>query len=432
MSVAGFTKIIQDDILAHINKYEESTRHEMNQEVTAMEISPELLKKNFTSIKSIARARELFETIRSIVKSSSYTKPFNPDDKDLGTGIKYTDKPGGSLLLIASNYNNLRRYLTANLSNDKRLLDTELGTQTAQLTDDEGELKFDNNGNPIIGTRSKFDIGHTVGFGLENKNAVAASRVFNALSAAGSTDTSYVRELYLKRFSDKHLPYKGSFDKTVDVTKNIVDSKISFIYTVMQESSVNQKLGAIEKKILTKLKKELLTGSGSKPVYTVMKDQYEDIFFGRKVKKYKSKTKVSGKRKPKKPKIKVKTNKGAGPIQQVSRDIKGRFQSIANLTALLQPLVQLKVKGNMDSASYFKTQTGRFTNSVKISGIRASAPDTLDIDYKYMSYPYAVFEEGGSHHQYGREPSTIINGSVRQAAVSLINSKFRLNIKDVS
>ena len=109
MSIKEFTSLVQEHILKHINDYEKSTRHEMNLEVTAMEITPELLKKNFTTVTKLSEARELYTEIEHIVVSSSNTYPFNAKTFNEETGIRYKYKDGEGILLIASSYNNLRR-----------------------------------------------------------------------------------------------------------------------------------------------------------------------------------------------------------------------------------------------------------------------------------------------------------------------------------
>ena len=430
MSIKEFTSLVQEHILKHINDYEKSTRHEMNLEVTAMEITPELLKKNFTTVTKLSEARELYTEIEHIVVSSSNTYPFNAKTFNEETGIRYKYKDGEGILLIASSYNNLRRYLTTNLSRNKNLINGPLGIHTAQLVDKEGVLRFEDDAKtiPIMGQRSKFDIGHTVGFGQENKNAVSAARIFNALSIAGPVgplDLQKMKKEYLDSFSVAHRKYKGDSEKTVDITKDIVKSDITFVYTVMQESSVNQKLGAVEKKILQRLKSRLMTAKSSWSIIQMLQKQLAAIFLGKKTKKIKTKTSVSGKLDNPKPKISINTHKGGGVV---SHKIEHQAPSMVNITALLDPIVRKYVKINMDYADYFKTKDNIFTPSVKIKSAIQQG-NYLDVEYDYDIYPYGVFEKGKKLHKPGREPSRVIHGSIRAAARELIYKGMNINIR---
>jgi len=130
------------------------------------------------------------------------------------------------------------------------------------------------------------------------------------------------------------------------------------------------------------------------------------------------------------------TNKGAVKktskvySEKVSRKVihateKAETNNVELLKQLLQPFVTLAVGKDMDAADYFRTRTGRFTKSVSILDIE-QAKNHIDVKYNYRKNPYVAFEQGHSHHRPGREPTKIIQESIRSAAAKIIGSKFKV------
>lgn len=408
MSVGGLSKVVQENILWHLDTYENLTRSRMNTEITAMEISPKLLQANFNL--DNVRAKELYFDIEHLIVK--HAKSFKLDtDK---SGVKYI-VGNNSMLLIAKNFTTLRYWLTKYISHNSKLKGSEVGL-----------INYIDKKTLEQKTRSKFDIGHTVGFGLEQYNAVASARVFNALNFVSRVDPAGIKAIqdsYLKKFHNLHIKYNINFKKQVSLAKDLVDADFEFVYTVPQAYSINASLGQLEKAIINDLRESLPTIKGSKSVLQAIDTQLNELFLNEKVSRMKSNTKVSGKTKSKKkPKAKVNTRNGTAPK---IRDTKGRYTSTLKIKELLQPLVTAAVGMNMDSANYFKTQTGRFTKSVKIEDVIQSDRSVI-VKYNYMQHPYSVFESGGSHHRAGRAPTQIISGSIRQAATQLVGRKFNI------
>lgn len=415
MAAANLSSLVRDKILKHIEDSKHYMRDDMDEKVTAMEITPLLLKKNFTSIQSVEEARELLEEIQKITVNT--IKPYNSSEV-WKSGVKYISKKD-KLLLVAPTFGSLRTFLSYKISRNPALLKNKhIGVET--YTNSKGKLS----------TRSKFDIGHTVGFGKEEHNAVAASRAYKALDFVKDADPdsiATIQNLFLNKFAKAHTKYNLISTKKISLAADIVDGELDFIYTVPQAYNVNQKLGGVEKAILQELKNHILTGKGSKPILDSILEQTAQLFKGQKVSSTNTVTKISGSEKlniKPTPKLTVKTKKGTTPPLQTT---KGRFTSIASLQTLLQPLVTRYVKGNMDSASYFKTDTGNFTKTVQITTIDRAGPTGLNINYEYENSRYGSYEAGRKHHRPGREPSTIISNSIRMAASQLVHNKFKIN-----
>ena len=201
--------------------------------------------------------------------------------------------------------------------------------------------------------------------------------------------------------------------------------KLSFVFVVPQSELYNRALGQIEKDIVKQFANtKLFEQTASKSILKATDEQIDLQFLTNKGSTYKSSTKDTGsiklnsKSKTKKPKTKVYS------MPRV-RDAKGRFSSTVKIKEMLQPLVTAAVGANMDSASYFKTDTGRFTKSVRLEDV-VQEDRTLFVKYKYMTNPYEAFETGGSYYRAGREPSSIIEGSIRAAAAKVVGKKFKV------
>lgn len=212
----------------------------------------------------------------------------------------------------------------------------------------------------------------------------------------------------------KDLKYSASFTKNADFAASKATGKLVF--------SVNSEIPEdVKQEILKEMKHYMFTGRASKSIAEALDEQIIERFkTSKNSKRYISKTKKSGKIK-----TKVKVKSYGLDIPKQLRDKSGRFQSIASLQALLAPLVATYVRANMDSASYFKTRTNRFTESTKVESVTNTAKGVL-VNYSYMDYPYSVFERGGRLHQSGREPSTVMDSSIRKAAASLVSKQFNI------
>jgi hypothetical protein len=92
-------------------------------------------------------------------------------------------------------------------------------------------------------------------------------------------------------------------------------------------------------------------------------------------------------------------------------------QSAVSLQSLL-PLLNEKlpeiVKSNMGQAGRLVNRSGRFAESSRVISIEGDV-----VSYTYMRNPYGVFESQGA-----RDPRPLIESSIRQLAVGLIQQRF--------
>ena len=84
-----------------------------------------------------------------------------------------------------------------------------------------------------------------------------------------------------------------------------------------------------------------------------------------------------------------------------------------------------EVRRNMGRPALIN-QTGRFSNSVKLTGLR-QAPASIVADYTYQLNPYETFENTGVRQwPTGYNPKPLISKSIRNLAAAFIDQKFTL------
>lgn len=91
------------------------------------------------------------------------------------------------------------------------------------------------------------------------------------------------------------------------------------------------------------------------------------------------------------------------------RDKRGRFVSAFNLARTLNLTLYKFIKERMTSPRLVY-RTGRFANSALISSITGTDTKTASIAYRYMLYPYQVFEKDSI-----RDPRKLIKEAIRAA-----------------
>lgn len=115
-------------------------------------------------------------------------------------------------------------------------------------------------------------------------------------------------------------------------------------------------------------------------------------------------------------------------INNKLRTSTGQFTNVLSIKALMNTRLHEAVRTNMgkgSSALKLNYRTGRFAKSATIENI-SQAGDNLLVDYSYMNDPYDVFRPGGRLYKPGRDPEKIINRSIRQLAVQLVNKRFKV------
>ena len=99
------------------------------------------------------------------------------------------------------------------------------------------------------------------------------------------------------------------------------------------------------------------------------------------------------------------------------------------LTQLLNKALPNELKKNMTGVypRGLEWRTGRFAESAEVTSI-VPFPNLTQIQYSYMKNPYEVFETGSGNPMAstGRDPRTIIGGTIRELAQSIMGTRFGL------
>lgn len=119
-------------------------------------------------------------------------------------------------------------------------------------------------------------------------------------------------------------------------------------------------------------------------------------------------------RKGRKTKIKVTTVYGL-------RDRAGRAMSALSLTRLLNLTLYKYAQELMGRDGRLVNRTGRLAHSGVITSVSQAAPGTVSIYFKYMLYPYEVFEPGGKMGTANRSPSQLFIDATNNALRDILN-----------
>lgn len=90
--------------------------------------------------------------------------------------------------------------------------------------------------------------------------------------------------------------------------------------------------------------------------------------------------------------------------------------NMQNLIPMLNQKLPELVKSNMGKNGALHNRTGRFAESVEVLSISG---DGLNVGFTYQADPYAVFESQGR-----RDPRSLIDISIRQAAAGIMSTRF--------
>lgn len=124
----------------------------------------------------------------------------------------------------------------------------------------------------------------------------------------------------------------------------------------------------------------------------------------------------------------------------------GRFSSQLNMKASLELLMKENLLKTMTGASAgtginspLKNRTGRFVNSASVDSIHVpdKASKHISIYYRYMVYPYQVFDPKNTRSPHMglaskmRNPQNLIGDALAGAARRLLSSKYKVTIRQV-
>lgn len=379
-------------ILKAFEESAETARKELNKKVHVMEITNAILKRNAPQANiTIAKVNKAF--LKSNPGATLY-KGQSPVRK-----LYYLKSPG-KLLLIAPSF--------ASIQTAIRNISQELQIET-------------------------LDVGHTAGFGKEERNTVLGYRIKQALLEPGSLSQQDVDTLYSKydrELGRIHMDYRVNFAKSNSLASNLV-GKLDFIYTVPQDSYLNRiVLGSKEaslarafKKYLTGNIEKLLDVRTSPSIMEMMFMQLKETFLTGEWKKVQTKaTKKGSFDKPNKAKVtKVAVTSGKGEDSDLNTI---KLQTLINLR--LHDQIRINM-GKGRSRNVLNYRTGRFAKSAEAQAVFQSRQDALDVYYTYQRFPYDTFLPGGRLYKPGRDPRKIIGKSIRQLTREYVSNNFKVN-----
>lgn len=119
-------------------------------------------------------------------------------------------------------------------------------------------------------------------------------------------------------------------------------------------------------------------------------------------------------RKGRKTKLKVSTVYGL-------RDRSGRGMSALTLTRLLNLTLYKYAQELMGRDGRLTNRTGRLAHSGVVTEISQKTPGTVSIFFRYMLYPYEVFEPGGKMGKANRSPSQLFTDATRNALEDILS-----------
>lgn len=307
--------------------------------------------------------------------------------------------------------------------------------------------------------KRKVDRGH----GTEGGDSISSIQIAEAAGVAAEqgvdlANTPGLNDYLLNAFeSEEYIEDPQALAKIVkDVLvdyQTIVDSKgnVSTEYIpviTFQDYFGNRRNDAkIEKFVLSTVRSffdkkiasgELVNQSGSKSI----KDNIETTIINNLVGKKKKKgTKVTRKLDSKidKSKKKAKTNKtnvgkartktakatAAGFAAQKGTRKKTKDSSVTlrQLMGILNQRLPGTVAKNMGSPA-LNYRTGRFASSVFVTDVTRTPQGFVSVGYNYMKSPYQTFEPGFAQGSPQRDPRKLIDKSIREIAIQLIESRL--------
>lgn len=110
---------------------------------------------------------------------------------------------------------------------------------------------------------------------------------------------------------------------------------------------------------------------------------------------------------------KIRTSPGSIPLVRAT---KRSAVNLQNLIPMLNQKLPELVKQNMGQGGRLRNRTGRFAESVEVVSV---SNDGFNIGFTYQTDPYAVFEGQGN-----RDPRSLIDLSIRQAAAGIMSTRF--------
>lgn len=395
-----FTPYVKKKIVERLIVGMVEAREKLYNNVTVMEITPEILRKNIPNIKNV---NQLIKEFVSVFKR------VNPNIRKYTSESKITSsyfiEKGNNFLIIAPDYKSLKTLLNK-VSRDGKIRNTPIGVG------DDGQTLL--------------DIGHTQQFGLEQKNALAGYRLADAFSISRRVPLSGLSFFHnhLKEFQNISESYTASFTKQDSRVASELVGIFSFVYTVPVNSYINSELDKLELDIMNDIAIDIVDIETSPAIVDLLFNSLKTTFLTGKRLAFKFVRRLRGRLHSRR---KVELNK----VDLKLEGVKSRFTNILNLQNILNMNLHDQIKINMgkgDSRTILNYRTGRFAKSAHVTTIVQSRNEAFNIFYTYMRSPYDVFLPGASHlSKPGRDPRRIIGMSIRQLMSRIVANNFKVN-----
>lgn len=113
----------------------------------------------------------------------------------------------------------------------------------------------------------------------------------------------------------------------------------------------------------------------------------------------------------------------AASVQKIRRQ---NPPSIVNIIAIINMRLEETIRANMGRPGGLEYRTGRLAKSAKVLTASTDRDEYIRLQYTYMKNPYQTFEVGYNKGTVARDPRTLIGGSIREIASSIVMKKLRV------
>ena len=382
-------KWIARDILDIFEATKDTAREDLNKKVHVMEITNAILSRNVPggSIKISNIKKVLHKAAPGIKKY---------EGQDTIKQLHYLES-SGKLLLIGPSFSSIQNAISK--------ISSELQIKT-------------------------LDVGHTAGFGREERNTVLGYRIKQALISTGrlsSAEVNKIFSVYDRKLSKIHMDYRVNLSKSSSLASTLVQ-KFDFVYTVPQESNLNRAiLGKQEQRVAAAFRRamrKLADITSSPTAMEMLAKQQKQAFLGKKVEQEKYNAVRRGSKDFSKKRL-----QGVRIAPNVSNPDSQDGLNTIRLQTLINLRLHDQIRKNMGkgrSKNVLNYRTGRFAKSAQAEAV-VNRKNSIDIYYNYLRSPYDTFLPGGRLYKPGRDPRRIIGRSIRQLATELISDSYKVN-----
>lgn len=376
MSLNNIDKVIVARMRRNFDLALKNTRRKLNKFPTAIEFSPEVLKRNLPKLKDDPKQfiNKIYLIFKDLYPSAQPVERAKILEGKFITRKTYYKRTPTHFIIIAPSY----KRLSTILKNISRAMESH----------------------PAFGSKRR---GNTLyrRFGLGNEKQIA---IESTLAYSSLAKLSSLGQAYLKDLRTIHSKYRVRYSRKV---WKDVKGRLAFIYVVPQDKDLNNSLAYYEKKLVQELKASLVDLEGSPSFINLLLQLFDNVFFGKKLKKQSYVTKKDGSFSAKQELYSTSAKLSTGKT----------ISSSLGLLSYINLYLHDQIKRNMGSgqnSDVLNYRTGRFAHSARVLSFSRTRDSAINITYTYMRYPYDVFLPGGKLYKPGRDPRKIIGKSIRE------------------